>query len=97
MSQAEFNSWVEPKFYTDINNVVLRIMTSHRSLVAQEKLAQEIFGGPNQQKIGTYKDFAFQKEGLEFYLEEPNLDLWIKESIMLFMKSVVQFLKQQSH
>lgn len=96
IDSAEFNEWVKPELYTEINNAIFRIVTSFRMLVANEKLPSDSTGGSSPQRT-TYEDYPFEDDRLEFSTEDPNFDGWIKESIMLAVKSLIVFIKRTNH
>ena len=45
----------------------------------------------------TYTDFPFPENMIDFCLDDPNFDGWIKESIMMAIKSIIVHMKQHLH
>ncbi len=45
----------------------------------------------------TYENFEFKDNLVEFSLEDVNFDGWMKESIVLAIKSVILNMKRHMH
>lgn len=52
---------------------------------------------PNKDYRTTYENYPFPNNQTEFCLDDPNFDSWIKESIMIAIKSIIVHMKQQMH
>ena len=48
----------------------------------------------SSEKIVTYVDYEFDDDMTGFQLKQINRDIWIKESIMIALKSIVRHMKQ---
>jgi hypothetical protein len=44
-------------------------------------------------KFNTYDDFDFKEDLVEFQLKDIDYDLWMKETIMIAIKSIVRRIK----
>jgi hypothetical protein len=81
---TDFNSWVTPNFYRDINTAIFRVVSTFRLLVAQEC-----------SDMKTYQDQAF--EFCPLNLQEPCFVSWIKETICIALKFTARHLKEHIH
>ena len=60
--------------------------------MTQEKIPIE--GAKSDQPTRlTYEDFPFANNQTDFSLDDPNYDAWIKESIMIAIKSIIVHMK----
>ena len=47
----------------------------------------------NGKKFNTYDDFDFKDDLVDFQLKDIDNDLWMKETIMIAIKSIVRRIK----
>lgn len=101
ISEEDFGSWVDNDLYKDINNAIFRIVSSFRLVVTQEKVTPPdgtpISTQASKDQRVTYENYPFVNNQTEFCLDDPNFDGWIKESIMIAIKSIIVHMKQQMH
>ena len=98
--------WIDPDLFKEISATIQKVVSAFKQVICSDKsVAKQLNFKSDDEKpaepepeakkkgFNTYDDFEFKNDLVEFQLKDIDFDLWMKETIMIAIKSIVRRIK----
>ena len=106
ITEIELFEWIDADLFKDISATIQKVVSAFKHVICSDKTVSKQLnsfkadddkaneeGKEGCKKFNTYDDFNFEEDLVEFQLKDIDYDLWMKETIMIAIKSIVRRIK----